>query len=95
MYRRVAAWLKLPNEERLKKFKRIIKTEKRLNFVKQRFGAPSQGDEAESTNITENAPNDAKTIRETSISPTLNNDPTESPGNQLEFQSKLPQSLKS
>ena len=82
MYRRVAAWLKLPDEERLKKFKRIIKTEKRLNFVKQRFGAPSQGDEAESTHITENAPNDAKTIRETNMSPTINYDhPKESPGN--------------
>ena len=41
VYRRIAAWLKLTNSERLKKFKRITKTEKRLNFVNQRFPPPS------------------------------------------------------
>ena len=33
--------MKLPEADRLKKFKRIAKTEKRLNFVKQRFPPPS------------------------------------------------------
>ena len=41
VYRRIATWLKLTNSERLKKFKRITKTEKRLNFVNQRFPPPS------------------------------------------------------
>ena len=33
--------MKLPNVDRLKKFKRITKTEKRLNFVKHRFPPPA------------------------------------------------------
>ena len=33
--------MKLPEADRLKKFKRIAKTEKRLNFVKQRFPPPA------------------------------------------------------
>ena len=41
VYRRIATWLKLTDSERLKKFKRITKTEKRLNFVNQRFPPPS------------------------------------------------------
>ena len=32
--------MKLPEVDRLKKFKRIAKTEKRLNFVKHRFPPP-------------------------------------------------------
>ena len=33
--------MKLPDVDRLKKFKRITKTEKRLNFVKHRFPPPA------------------------------------------------------
>ena len=41
VYRRIDTWMKLPEADRLKKFKRIAKTEKRLNFVKQRFPPPA------------------------------------------------------
>ena len=33
--------MKLPDVDKLKKFRRITKTEKRLNFVKHRFPPPS------------------------------------------------------
>ena len=58
VYRRIATWLKLTNSERLKKFKRITKTEKRLNFVNQRFPAPSM--ELEKHTDAETATHDCK-----------------------------------
>ena len=73
VYRRIASWLKLPDEEKLKKFKRIIKTEKRLNFVKQRFGAPYQDNVASSPNMFKVGPGDSQSIKESSTQSTCSN----------------------
>ena len=44
----------------------MIKTEKRLNFVKQRFGAPNQNKTETSPNMLKDGPNDSKSIKESS-----------------------------
>ena len=51
----------------------MIKTEKRLNFVKQRFGAPNQDKVASSPNILKVGPGDSQTIKESSTQSTCNN----------------------
>ena len=73
VYRRIASWLKLPDEEKLKKFKRMIKTQKRLNFVKQRFGAPNQDKVASSPNMLKDGPGDSQSIKESSTLSTCSN----------------------
>ena len=52
----------------------MIKTEKRLNFVKQRFGAPNQNKTETSPNMLKDDPNDSKSIKESSVLSTRRDD---------------------
>ena len=64
----------------------MIKTEKRLNFVKQRFGAPIQNKAASSPNMVKDDPNISQSIEESNILPTSSNDyVTNVEGKKLEF----------
>ena len=51
----------------------MIKTEKRLNFVKQRFGAPNQDKIASTPNMLKVGPGDSQTTKESSTQSTCNN----------------------
>ena len=50
----------------------MIKTEKRLNFVKQRFGAPNQDKVASSPNMLKVGPSDSLSIKESSTQSNCN-----------------------